>query len=112
MADRPEKQQRAVALKYDARGGNAPSIVAKGRGGLAEKILEVAKENNIPIHEDPDLVEVLSQLDTGKEISPELYQAVAEVLIFIYKMNQKKMERFHRDNQAAEAKRAQSLRRG
>jgi flagellar biosynthesis protein len=87
MADR---KQRAVALKYDRESGAAPKILAKGRGSVAEKILELAREKRIPLYNDPELVEVLGQLDIGTEIQPELYQAVAEVLIFIYKMNQKK----------------------
>jgi flagellar biosynthesis protein len=85
-----EKRRRAVALKYDRAGRAAPRILAKGKGGVADKILEVAKEKGIPLYEDPELVEVLGQLDVNTEIQPELYQAVAEVLIFIYKMNQKR----------------------
>lgn len=86
-----EKKQRAVALKYDpAQSLQAPKVLASGRGAVAEKILELARERNIPLYKDPELVEVLGQLDVGTEIQPELYQAVAEVLIFIYKMNQKK----------------------
>lgn len=85
-----EKRRRAVALKYDRSGGTAPRVLAKGKGGIADKILEVAKEKGIPLYEDPELVEVLGQLDVNTEIQPELYQAVAEVLIFIYKMNQKR----------------------
>jgi flagellar biosynthesis protein len=86
-----EKRRRAVALKYDREGGQAaPKILAKGQGGVADKILDLAREKGIPLYEDPELVEVLGQLDVNTEIQPELYQAVAEVLIFIYKMNQKK----------------------
>jgi flagellar biosynthesis protein len=86
-----QKRRRAVALKYDQSSGlAAPKILAKGQGGVADRILEVAREKGIPLYEDPELVEVLGQLDVNTEIQPELYQAVAEVLIFIYKMNQKK----------------------
>jgi len=86
-----KKKQRAVALKYDlAKSNAAPKVLAAGKGIIAEKILEMARERNIPLYKDPELVEVLSQLDVGTEIQPELYQAVAEVLIYIYKMNQKK----------------------
>jgi flagellar biosynthesis protein len=92
VADAPlQKRQKVVALKYDSSNQSAPKILAKGQGSLAEKILEKAKEHGIPLYEDPELVEILAQLDIGLEIQPELYQAVAEVLIFIYKMNQKKM---------------------
>ena len=85
------KKQRAIALKYDpTKSIAAPKVLASGRGVIAEKILELAREKGIPLYKDPELVEVLSQLDVGTEIQPELYQAVAEVLIFVYKMNQKK----------------------
>jgi flagellar biosynthesis protein len=88
----PKKRQKVVALKYDAARQAAPRMIAKGQGGIAEKIIATAKEKGIPLYTDPELVEILSQLDVGLEIEPELYQAVAEVLIFIYKTNQKKMK--------------------
>ena len=85
------KRQRVVALQYDpAQSTVAPKILGKGTGDAAERILAIALEEKIPLYRDPELVEVLSQLDMGSEIKPELYQAVAEVLIFIYKMNLKK----------------------
>lgn len=86
------KKEKVIALKYDASNQSAPRVLAKGQGLLAEKILAMAAERKIPLYRDPELVEVLSQLDVGVEIQPELYQAVAEVLIFIYKANRKKME--------------------
>jgi len=82
-----EKIQRAVALKYQPKSDNAPKVIAKGRGKVAEKIIEVAKKNNIFIHDDPDLVEALSQLDIHEEIPNELYSVVAELLAFIYSIN-------------------------
>jgi len=82
-----EKKQRAVALKYQPKSDNAPKVMAKGRGKVAEKIIEVAKKNNIFIHDDPDLVEALSQLDIHEEIPNELYSVVAELLAFIYSIN-------------------------
>jgi flagellar biosynthesis protein len=88
----PAKRQKVVALKYDPAKQSAPRILAKGQGGIAQKILDMAKTKGIPLYQDPELVEILSQLDVGLEIQPELYQAVAEVLIFIYKTNQKKMK--------------------
>jgi flagellar biosynthesis protein len=88
MARRP---QRAVALQYDiANRSTAPKILARGQGDIAQRILDVAREKGIPLYKDPELVEVLGQLDVGTQIQPELYHAVAEVLIFIYKMNKKK----------------------
>lgn len=86
------ERKRAVALKYDAANQAAPRVLARGQGELADRILEAAREHKIPLYKDPELVDVLSKLDVGLEIQPELYHAVAEVLIFIYKMNQKKME--------------------
>jgi flagellar biosynthesis protein len=86
-----EKRQRAIALQYDiVNRSAAPRILAKGQGDLAQRILDVAKSKGIPLYRDPELVEVLGQLDIGAQIQPELYHAVAEVLIFIYKMNRKK----------------------
>src|ERR1700677_1111276 len=88
MADR---RQRAVALQYDiANRSTAPKILARGQGDIAQRILDVAREKGIPLYKDPELVEVLGQLDVGTQIQPDLYHAVAQVLIFIYKMNQKK----------------------
>ncbi len=78
---------KAVALKYRAGADAAPRVVAGGRGLVAERILELARACNIPIHEDPDLVEVLSRLDLMTEIPPETYLLVAEVLAFIYRSN-------------------------
>ena len=82
-----QKRERAVALKYDPPSDHAPKVVAKGMGKVAEKIIEVAKAHGIHIHNDPDLIEVLSQLDLNEEISPELYVVVAELLAFVYFLN-------------------------
>ena len=84
-----EKSKKAVALRYKPSRDNAPSVVAKGSGLLAEKIIEIAKEHNIPLTKDQQLVEVLSTLDLYQEIPVELYKAVAETLAFIYKMTKK-----------------------
>ncbi len=72
----------AVALHYD--GQSPPQVTAKGRGGLAERILALAEENHIPVHADPHLARVLSQVPLGGEIPTELYVAVAEVIAFAY----------------------------
>ena len=79
---------KAVALSYDRDSARAPRISAKGAGYLAERIIEIAKEHGIGIYEDPDLVEVLSKLDLNHEIPESLYRAVAEVLAFVYRLNQ------------------------
>ena len=81
------RDEKAIALRYSSEQDRAPLVTAKGSGRIAEKILEIAKDYGVPIHEDPDLVEVLSKLNTGDEIPYELYQAVAEVLVFVYRMN-------------------------
>ncbi len=82
--------RKAVALKYKPESNNAPKITAKGTGAVAEKIIEIAKKFDIPIKDDPDLVEVLSRLDIEEEIPPAVYVAVAELLAFVYSLNRKK----------------------
>jgi len=82
-----EKILKAVALKYDQEKDHAPKVTAKGRGEIAEKILEIAKAHNLPLYEDQNLVQILEALDLETEIPPELYRAVAEVLAFIYRLN-------------------------
>lgn len=81
------KRLSAVSLKYDRHENKAPIITAKGEGHIANKIISLAKENNIPIKEDPDLVQLLSQVDLNNEIPASLYKVVAELLSFIYKLN-------------------------
>ncbi len=80
-------RKRAVALKYDAAKENAPRVTAKGSGAVAQKIIALAEEQGIPMTEDPDLVLSLMQLDWYEEIPVALYQVVAEVLAFAYRMN-------------------------
>lgn len=77
----------AVALHYDEK--NVPRITAKGRGELADKIIALAEQHSIPLHEDRELVALLAQLDLGEEIPRELYLAVAEVLAFAYMLTGK-----------------------
>lgn len=89
----PSSLKKAVALKYSpSQQQQAPVVVAKGRGMVAESILRIAKESHIPVQEDPSLVEVLSKLDIDQEIPPELYQLVAEILSFIYRSDRKARE--------------------
>ncbi|HSW63003.1 MAG TPA: EscU/YscU/HrcU family type III secretion system export apparatus switch protein [Dissulfurispiraceae bacterium] len=85
----PDRRIKAAALRYNPRQEQSPRVVAKGSGLIAEKILGIAKENNIPLREDKQLVEILSTLDLGQEIPPELYKAVAEILAFVYRMTNK-----------------------
>jgi flagellar biosynthesis protein len=79
------KSQLAVALHYDKTG--APRVVAKGRGSIGEKIIEVAKAHDIPIEENEVLAGALSNVELGDEIPAELYKAVAEVLIFVLRLS-------------------------
>ncbi|MEK6710458.1 MAG: EscU/YscU/HrcU family type III secretion system export apparatus switch protein [Nitrospinota bacterium] len=81
--------KEAVALRYEPRRESAPRLVAKGRGELAERILELARIHNIPIREDSDLVRLLGELDLEEEIPPNLYKVIAEILAFIYFVNEK-----------------------
>ena len=79
-----KKRDKAVAISYNEEKDNAPRITAKGSGVTAQRIREIAKANGIPVHKDDDLLELLSQIDIDREIPPELYTAVAEVLCWIY----------------------------
>lgn len=79
------KSQLAVALHYDKTG--APRVVAKGRGSIGEKIIELAKAHDIPIEENEVLAGALSNVELGDEIPAELYTAVAEVLIFVLRLS-------------------------
>ena len=80
---------KAAAVAYDAEKDRAPRLVAKGSGSIADKIIEIAKQHDIPMVKDENLVQVLEALDLDTEIPPELYRAVAEVLAFIYRLNNK-----------------------
>ena len=81
------KNNSAVALKYQPGTDRAPKVTARGKGKLAKKIIDIAKEHDIYIHEDPDLIEILSALDINEEIPPDLYVVIAELLAFVYSLN-------------------------
>ncbi len=76
------KAKTAVALSYEL-GDEAPKVVASGRGYLAEKIIEKAKESDVPLHKDSKLAGTLSKLEIGECIPPQLYEVVAEILVFV-----------------------------
>lgn len=80
------KPKQAIALSYDPS-DEAPKVIASGKGVLAEKIIEKAKENNIPLHRDDKLADTLSRLEIGEMIPPELYEVVAEILVFVDAMD-------------------------
>lgn len=86
------KRQLAVALRYNEDKEAAPRVLAKGQGKVAQKILDLARTQGIPVRDDPDLVESLAKLDVGSLIPTELYPAVAEVLAFVYRQNQRRAE--------------------
>ncbi|SNZ09710.1 flagellar biosynthesis protein [Persephonella hydrogeniphila] len=77
--------KKAVALRYKRGEDKAPKVVAKGKGFIGEKIIQIAKENGIPVEKDPVLVEALSGIEINQEIPPQLYKAVAKILIFVYR---------------------------
>ena len=90
MMKKSENVRLAAALKYDAQKDAAPVLTAKGRGATAEKIISIAKKNGILIKEDPNLVQILSKLEIDEQIPPVLYKAVAEILAFVYSINEKR----------------------
>lgn len=81
-----EKRKQAIALSYNP-GNEAPQIVATGTGIIAEKIIEKAKENDVPLYKDNELADTLSRLEIGEMIPPELYSVVAEILVFVDKLD-------------------------
>ena len=89
----------AAAIRYDAARDDAPRLTAKGKGHVAERIIELARQHNIPIRSDKALIQILSQLDIDRHIPPELYKAVAEILAFVYSANEK-----YRDEQGYRVK--------
>jgi len=81
--------KKAAALRYDTEKENAPRVIAKGEGEIANNIIKIAELNNLPIKKDADLVELLSKIEIDKEIPDALYRAVAEVFSFIYTTTKK-----------------------
>ncbi|MBA2870789.1 flagellar biosynthesis protein [Anoxybacillus calidus] len=81
-----QKVKQAIALTYRPDRDGAPIVTAKGKGYVAEKIIETAKEHQVPIQEDASLVEMLSKLQINETIPEELYQVVAEVFAFVYRV--------------------------
>ncbi len=98
--EKKEKLKQAIALEYDPM-DDAPKVVASGRGLLAERIIERAKEADVPVHRDDSLANTLSRLDIGDMIPPELYEVVAEILVFVDAMDKIRSKGF--DARAAKA---------
>ncbi|NLJ78560.1 MAG: flagellar biogenesis protein [Tissierellia bacterium] len=89
MEDRKDSIKKAVALSYKER-DEAPRIIGKGQGELADRLLQVGKQEEIAIYEDKKLVEDLYRLDIDAEITPELYEAVARIIAFVYLLDREK----------------------
>lgn len=85
--------EKAVAILYDSQKSSSPKVVATGQGEVAKRIIETAREAGVHIQEDANLVELLSKIDLGADIPTELYQTVAEVLAFVYQVNDKFKEK-------------------
>ena len=86
-ADKQAKPVQAVALRYDPERRAAPDLVAKGKGEVAQSILDLANKHGVPVREDADLLHLLAACDVGEEIPLELYTAVAELLAYLYRLN-------------------------
>ena len=86
-------EKKAVALKYDYEKNLAPKVVAKGRGHVAENILEAARKGKVPVYQNKSLVNMLMALELDKEIPAELYTTVAEILAYVYRIDRRRKER-------------------
>ena len=87
IKNKPYKVKSAISLQYQKEINSAPKITAKGEGWVAEKIIEIAQERNIPIRKDKDLLNLLSEIDLGREVPESLYKVVAELLSWVYQLN-------------------------
>ena len=105
------RAERAVALRYGTEDG-APVIVASGMGHLAEKIVEVAADNGVPVYEDNSLATVLSQMELGREVPEELYQAIVEIYIYFLNFDPSDPEKYRRERRAAAERKAASQEEG
>ncbi len=90
MERRMDNQEKASALRYRKDKDSAPNVVAKGSGIVTKKIIALARKNGVPVHEDRNLIEILSTIDLYEEIPAELYKAVAETLAYLYKVSGKR----------------------
>lgn len=88
---RQEPKRKAVALSYDPT-DHAPQVIAGGKGAIADRIIEQAKEHDVPLYADKGLAETLLKLDVGDYIPPELYGVVAEILVYVDKMDKLKQK--------------------
>ena len=84
-------RRQAAALRYEPKQDRAPKLIAKGQGALAEKLIELARQHDIPIRQDKNLLQILSRLDLNEEIPSQVYQVVAEILAFIYRLSNRRL---------------------
>jgi len=96
MEEKEKKITRAAAISYDPSEHDTPVLAAFGEGYIAQKIVEVARESGVPIMPDPNLSSMLSKLSVGDEISPEMYDAVAKVLVFVSEVDRRYGEKIKR----------------
>ena len=96
----PNPAGRAVALRYDGSANTAPIVVASGMGYLAEKILEVAADNNVPVYEDNSLATMLSQLQLGQQIPDALFQAIVEIYVYFLNFDPTDPDKARRERKA------------
>jgi flagellar biosynthesis protein len=85
--------RRAVAISYDPANADAPVVTAAGQGLVADEIIRRAREAGVPVTEDPKLAAILSQIDVGRAIPPELYAVIAEVLAYVYRLEDRISQR-------------------
>ncbi len=91
MKQNSNTRRQAAALRYQPKRDRAPKLIAKGQGALAEKLIELARLHDIPIRQDRNLLQILSRLDLNEEIPPQVYQVVAEILAFIYRLSNRRL---------------------
>ena len=91
--DDPQAEKKDVAIKYDMEKNKAPKLVAKGKGHVAENILEAARKGQVPVYHNKSLVNMLMALELDKEIPTELYTTVAEILAYVYRIDRRRKEK-------------------
>ena len=100
MTERKPTEDAAVALKYDQR--HAPQVTASGQGTLAQEILALARQHNVPIYENAELVDILARLDLGDEVPETLYRIIAEILAFAFHLQGRVPEGFEHGPDSSE----------
>ncbi len=83
----------AVAIRYDRERENAPRVVAKGRGTIAQQLMAIAKKHAVPVYQNQTVTQLLMAVELDREIPPELYQAVANVLAYVYRLDGRAAEK-------------------